>query len=244
MKINRKHYKSLTSTQDLAKDLINLVKLNELTVITCESQTKNQTTEEKSGLSPQKMNIYATFNFCSVKPISKLITLSLFFSLIVARLLYKNGFAPTIKWPSDILLSKKKVGGILTDVVTDANMNYFNVGLGLNVNMNEKFLAAIKAPATSLMQISGKKWNREELLTQLLSEITKDLPLFLDKGFANFQKEYESLCETIDKTVIFEISGKSMQARHIHISKDGGLVLQNSNGQEFTYHTGSITSWE
>lgn len=245
MKINRKHYAVLASTQDMAKDLTMLVKPGELTLITCETQTSGRGTQNKEWVSPTKVNIYATLMFVSNTPANKLPALSLFFSILLCRTLVYFGLAPSIKWPNDVLLAKKKVAGILTEIVTEADKTFYVVGLGLNVNMSQKDLRAINQAATSLLEITGKKWPRERLLKKFLDIVQAELPKFLQSGFSPYQKEFDSYSETKGKKIVFNIGvGPDTQGIHVGVDKEGYLILEQEDNQRRVFHSGSIKNYE
>jgi len=69
---------------------------------------------------------------------------------------------PVIKWPNDIVIGKKKVGGILTEMSSEIDgVNYVVLGIGLNVNMRAAlFDENICDIATSLIDECGKYTSR------------------------------------------------------------------------------------
>jgi BirA family biotin operon repressor/biotin-[acetyl-CoA-carboxylase] ligase len=73
-----------------------------------------------------------------------------------------------LRWPNDIMLGDKKLGGILCELNIDAGkVRHAVVGVGLNVNQ-QGFPAGIREVATSLFQETGKSWPRAELLAATL----------------------------------------------------------------------------
>ena len=84
---------------------------------------------------------------------------------------------PTLKWPNDILLGAKKVGGILTEINTQPNQKKTNpliLGFGLNVNHHqEDFSEELRQRATSLYMESGKQVSRITLLQLILEDMEK-----------------------------------------------------------------------
>jgi BirA family biotin operon repressor/biotin-[acetyl-CoA-carboxylase] ligase len=84
---------------------------------------------------------------------------------------------PTLKWPNDILLGAKKVGGILTEINTQPNQEKTNaliLGFGLNVNHHqEDFSEELRQRATSLYIESGKQISRITLLQLILEAMEK-----------------------------------------------------------------------
>src|SRR3974390_728502 len=60
-----------------------------------------------------------------------------------------------LKWPNDVLVRGKKLGGILTEMHAEpSQVRFVIVGIGLNVNQ-EKFPAELTSIATSLRKESG-----------------------------------------------------------------------------------------
>ena len=76
-----------------------------------------------------------------------------------------------LKWPNDIMLSRKKMGGILIESKTISNRLAVVVGVGLNINETDPdFSMSLKDYATSLKIYSGENYNRELILSEILNE--------------------------------------------------------------------------
>ena len=81
------------------------------------------------------------------------------------------GILPDLRWPNDILLGEKKLGGILCELNIDAGkVRHAVIGIGINVNQ-EKFPEEISAVATSIQQETGKPWPRVDLAAALLHNL-------------------------------------------------------------------------
>lgn len=75
---------------------------------------------------------------------------------------------PQIKWPNDVLIAGKKIAGILVETQFTAGIaEKVVIGFGLNVNQ-ELFEPELEAKASSLVRLTGKNWQRELLLTEIL----------------------------------------------------------------------------
>ena len=86
-----------------------------------------------------------------------------------------------IKWPNDIILNKKKVCGILTEMNMEIDsIAYVVVGIGINVN-RINFGEEIADMATSLKKESGHNIERSVLLSEILTAFFRDYKLFLEK---------------------------------------------------------------
>src|SRR5713226_7185810 len=94
----------------------------------------------------------------------------------------QTGLLVDLKWPNDLLVAGKKLGGILTEMHAEpGQVRFVIVGIGLNVNQ-EKFGSDLRAIATSLRIETGKPQSRLDLLVRLLREFENDYNRFLREG--------------------------------------------------------------
>jgi BirA family biotin operon repressor/biotin-[acetyl-CoA-carboxylase] ligase len=83
--------------------------------------------------------------------------LTLTMALAVCDAIEREGVAPTLKWPNDVLVDGRKVAGILAQATYEGpQATAAIVGVGVNVNMTAAELAAIDRPATSLAVCTGR----------------------------------------------------------------------------------------
>lgn len=112
------------------------------------------------------------------------------------------GLNAQIKWPNDIVINKKKVCGILTEMnISGKNIDYVVVGTGINVNqafMPEEFAFG----ATSLRLEKGCPFSREELLRRILFHFEQYYEKFLEKGgLQEFVIEYNEWLVSLNTEV-------------------------------------------
>jgi BirA family transcriptional regulator, biotin operon repressor / biotin---[acetyl-CoA-carboxylase] ligase len=98
-----------------------------------------------------------------------------------------TGLTPDIRWPNDLLIGKRKCGGILVETSAIATrsdapamLRYAVIGIGINVN-HQNFPPELEAVATSLLRETGKPWAREDVLVELLRGLEKELALLEDE---------------------------------------------------------------
>lgn len=145
-----------------------------------------------------------------------------------------------IKWPNDIVLGKKKICGILTEMSSELDyINYAVVGMGINVN-NGSFPEEIKDKATSIYLETGKKQDRAELAAltaQYFGEYYKEF--IKAKSLNPFISEYNTLLINRDKEVkilygmqenVDEAKTETGIARGINA--DGALIVDTAHGTE------------
>src|SRR5580700_1041743 len=105
----------------------------------------------------------------------------------------QTGLHLDLKWPNDLLIREKKVGGILTEMHAEpAQIRFVIVGIGLNVNQ-EKFPGELGTTASSLRIETGKQVSRLELLVWLLREFENDYNRFLREGPAGVTEKFEAV---------------------------------------------------
>jgi BirA family transcriptional regulator, biotin operon repressor / biotin---[acetyl-CoA-carboxylase] ligase len=81
-----------------------------------------------------------------------------------------SGAAPEIKLPNDILISGRKVAGILAE----AREGRVVLGMGVNVNVQQDDLPTdVAVPATSVLVETGRETDRAELLVDLLERLER-----------------------------------------------------------------------
>src|ERR1700757_4156406 len=102
----------------------------------------------------------------------------------------QTGLQPDLKWPNDLTLNGKKLGGILTEMHAEITLvRFVIVGIGINVNQ-EKFPGELNTIATSLRAETGKNQSRMELLARLLREFESDYNRFLREGAASVAERF------------------------------------------------------
>lgn len=109
---------------------------------------------------------------------------------------------PKIKWPNDIVLNKKKVCGILTELsLKGTEIDSVIVGIGINVN-NKAFPEEISETASSLFRELGQEVDKEWLITEVWKHFKVYYEQFLQtKDISLFQEEYENVLVNKEENV-------------------------------------------
>jgi BirA family biotin operon repressor/biotin-[acetyl-CoA-carboxylase] ligase len=146
-----------------------------------------------------------------------------------------------LKWPNDILLDGKKVGGILTEMHAEPSLvRFVIVGIGINVNQ-EKFAGDVSATATSLRLQSGKQQSRLELLARLLLEFETDYNRFLREGAASVTSRFEAISSYARGKRVSVASGAENYAGvTAGLSPEGLLQVQLDDGRLTTVLAGDV----
>jgi len=167
MKLKKFYYKKVKSTNETA---IRLIKQNHPNgFILSDLQISGKGQRGKKWIS-QKGNLFLTifFSISQTLDINKIIKINL---QIINKLINKQILITTsIKQPNDILIKKKKVCGILQEIVFKDNQKYLIIGIGVNLlnspNINNY-------ATTFLNKYSKKKINKIQLANKIKIEFEK-----------------------------------------------------------------------
>ncbi len=216
------------------------------TVVVADTQTAGRGRFGRVWFSPPKRNIYMSI---LVRPsrgrvdLSDYAILPMLAGIACARainkaLSLKTGESPlrvTLKWPNDILLKEKKLGGILVDSRIEnirSGNTYFIVGIGINVNMTlEEMPEDIKDIATSLYIATGMEFSKNEVIEEILKEFSKIYEEFLNNGKAYIVSEWQSRSSTIGRSVRALLSdGTEIYGKAIAVDENGYLLIAMYDG--------------
>lgn len=152
-----------------------------------------------------------------------------------------TGLAVDLKWPNDLMVRGKKVGGILTEMHADpGQVQFVVVGIGLNVNQ-ENFPSEIVNLATSLRLETGKAQSRMELLVRLLREFESDYNRFLREGVASVVKRFEVTSSYASGKRVRVTNGvESYVGTTAGLGPEGLLRVERDDGRVVTVIAGDV----
>jgi BirA family transcriptional regulator, biotin operon repressor / biotin---[acetyl-CoA-carboxylase] ligase len=153
----------------------------------------------------------------------------------------QTGLTPDLKWPNDLLVNGKKVGGILTEMHAEpSQVRFVIVGIGLNVNQ-EKFPGELGRTATSLRLETGKQVSRLELLVRLLREFENDYNRFLREGPAGVTQRFETVSSYAQGKRVRVTNGTaSFAGTTAGLGPEGLLLVKRDDGQVVTVISGDV----
>jgi BirA family transcriptional regulator, biotin operon repressor / biotin---[acetyl-CoA-carboxylase] ligase len=154
----------------------------------------------------------------------------------------QTGLTVDLKWPNDLLINGKKVGGILTEMHAEpGQIRFVIVGIGLNVNQ-EKFAGELGAIATSLRLEAGKAQSRLELLVRLLREFENDYNQFLREGAASITKKFVAISSYAQGRRVRVTNGtESFAGTTAGLGPEGLLQVRRDDGAVVTVIAGDVT---
>lgn len=162
------YFKEINSTQTKIRELAEK-KVENGTVVITDNQTNGIGTHDRKWYTEKAKNL--TFSMvvypkCTVKQLD---TLTIDIAKIITNAIKKlYGIKLDIKKPNDVIFNGKKIGGILTQIISSGEkIKYLLIGIGFNVNQ-VIFSDDIKEIATSLKFELNKEFSREDILEEIL----------------------------------------------------------------------------
>ncbi|MCX7988725.1 MAG: biotin--[acetyl-CoA-carboxylase] ligase [Thermodesulfovibrio sp.] len=214
------------------------------TVVIADRQTKGKGRLGRKWISPQGKNLYISF---AIKPhitpkYATLITLTSVVACTTALRRYTE-IPVLIKWPNDMLVDHKKVGGILTEMkIEGEKIKAAVIGAGININMTEEDIPEeIKEIATSLRIYKGEEFSRTMLAAEIIKEFDKWYQLLEKKNRKSIIDRWMELSGTIGKQVKIVLTDREIIALAEAIDEEGRLIVKLENGTYEKISAGDVT---
>jgi len=149
-----------------------------------------------------------------------------------------------VKWPNDILVKDKKIAGILSESgIREKSVEYLVVGIGINVNQDVAQLSSeIRAKTTSLFAETGRTYQREKLIAQILFDYETSYIQLQRTDYAQIIDRWKMRCNQIGNRIIVETVVSSERGRFIDVDPKGTLLYETEEGQIKKLVAGSIKS--
>lgn len=217
--------------------------VDKFSVALSEYQTQGRGRMGRQWQSPAAQNIYLSIKFRLPVPISQCQSLSLVMGLAVSEAL--NHFLGEqivgVKWPNDLYVDDKKLGGILIELSGEMDTACdCIVGIGLNVNVPMQSLKMLDRPAVSLAHLFGQSVDRNIVAAALINQIISCLDRFFALGFDAFYEEWFKLDVMYGREVYILKGNKKIYGTCEGVNHDGELIL-NQSGRRETYNGGEVS---
>ncbi len=167
------------------------------TVVVADAQTRGRGRIGKSWFSPPGVNLHLSVLLNPPIQIGEARLLTLIGSLAIADAIETYGVKAQVKWPNDVLVTDKKIAGVLAEVqARDGRVAHLILGMGVNVNIDrasmDRLFADAAAGATSLREALGREVDRSAFAALVLERLEKHYFDFLSAGKRPVLKEWRS----------------------------------------------------
>lgn len=179
------------------------------TVVLADSQTEGRGRLSRQWFSPPGVNLYSSTVLREPVTADRfsewLSWLPLMAALAAAEAIQTTaGIQVAVKWPNDLLLADRKVGGILCE----SGAGFQIVGLGINVNgLRADLPSELQDVATTIYSETGRLTDRNRLINAFLHELEACLQQWSEAGIEPIRLAYRQRCSTIGKSVKALLAG-------------------------------------
>ena len=152
-----------------------------------------------------------------------------------------TGLEAQLKWPNDVMIGGKKVAGLLAEAsVSEHEVAFVVVGVGINVNLDPSSLTDLLMPATSLAHELGRSIDRTEVLRSVLREMDSRYVRLL-AGWSP-RDEWASHLVTLGRAVSLAQGDTVFSGVAEDVDEDGMLLLRDDQGVLHRLPVGDVTS--
>lgn len=233
------YYDEVTSTNDeayrLAED-----GAPEGTLVVSDTQTAGKGRLGRKWSSPKGEGVYFSLVLRPDVNISIIPTITLISALAIVDTVERVcGVKAEIKWPNDVLVSGRKLCGILTEMKAQPDMVEFIVlGIGINVNTS---LSKLPEGSTSLKHETGGVVLKKDILKGILEEFETDYNIFKREGFLSLREECKVHSAVIGEQVSVSEHGRILEGTVLDIDESGALMVEDSRGELRRIFSGDVT---
>ena len=149
---------------------------------------------------------------------------------------------PGIKWTNDLVIGKRKLGGILTELgFSGDRLSYAIIGIGINCTQgSQDFPAEIADIATSLAIETNNSNCRDSLESALVAAFDK-LARNLLTNKEIYLSQYRASCVTMGKEILVVRGDDRYYATALDIDDAGGLIIRTSDNTLHTVTSGEVS---
>ncbi|WP_218422218.1 bifunctional biotin--[acetyl-CoA-carboxylase] ligase/biotin operon repressor BirA [Stutzerimonas stutzeri] len=208
-------------------------------LVVAESQSAGRGRRGRHWVSPFGQNLYCSLAFKVHGGTRQLSGMSLVVGLAVMQTLRGMGLPQAgLKWPNDVYVDGRKIGGILLELTGDpADECHVIAGIGINVNMADA--EGIDQPWTSLREWIGMV-DRNELLLTFAATLKTYLDRHLAAGFASLRGEWEAAHIWQGQSCTLSTGAHELSGTVLGVDPQGGLRLM-IDGVERSFSGGELS---
>ncbi len=231
----------LDSTNDEAKRLAK-AGAESGTVVVAREQRAGRGRLGRTWHSPDAGNLYLSLIHRSTLPADGLSGITLDAAVAVADVLETAGLTTGLKWPNDLIIEDRKVGGVLTELSVEGGQVTVIVGLGLNVNATvENFPPELHAIATSMAIETGENHDLDWLARRISGTLRAKLAAFEVRGAPDLQA-YGMRNILQDEAIEYEAADGRRPAIVQGLDESGALLVTDLiDGHTVTVRSGEVT---
>ena len=221
------------------KTLVELAARRSIDGVVClaETQTAGRGRRGRQWQSPPGASIALSLGRVLELPPAEVGALSLVVGLAVADALADAGVR--LKWPNDLLLSGRKLGGILVELVEGKASSTVVVGVGINVDVQADTRERIDQPIANLTEVIDTP-SRNDIVARLINSIVDFSGQFEAAGFSPMKDAWQRLHQFHGRQVRLLIADRVVDGVVAGVEDSGELVL-DCDGEKHRFSAGEVS---
>ncbi len=231
-----------TSTNDVLKKLSNNIIHG--TLVIAEKQSMGRGRRGRQWSSPFGSGLYFSVFLKPHLPVYVVPRLTILSGVAVSESLESFGIETKLKWPNDIMISNKKIGGILSEMVLEGNeIDYIILGIGLNVHTKyEDFPLDFRDKAGSIKTETGKTLSRRLILQKIIQHLERRYLEFCETNglLGEIRKIWEKKAYGLNEEVYITTGKGKERCIILGLKEDGVLLVKNSEGNVKEIFAGEV----
>jgi BirA family biotin operon repressor/biotin-[acetyl-CoA-carboxylase] ligase len=150
-------------------------------------------------------------------------------AITFASILRAQNIHANVKWPNDILVNKRKICGIISELFLEPSPS-ISLGIGLNANTEKSDFAGLDRLATSMFIETGKVWDKDALLHEFLEKFMSNFELLQKSGLLPFIEEWRKMdCFAGCRARVAD-GGSVLEGTIEGVQSDGTLLFRTEDG--------------
>ncbi len=203
------------------------------TVIVADAQRAGRGRLGRSWNSPPGRNLYLSIVLGAPFPRQTVAALP-FLAAVALRDAIRDltGLDAATKWPNDVIINGRKVGGILVEARERGSQTTVAVvGIGVNVNWPRRSMPAdLRPTATSIQTEQGRAVSRPRLLVTLLNRFDAGYERLRRQGSGPLLEDWSRTCITLGRRVTIESPSGIITATAVAVDPSGRLMIRRPDG--------------
>ncbi len=144
-----------------------------------------------------------------------------------------------LKWPNDLLLGGRKVGGILLESETSPGAGEALVVIGFGVNLARAPRGEVRWPAAALAE-RGPRVGPDELMGALMESFGRWLETWRERGFGPLRAAWEKRAWGMGARMALDSGGEVAEGIFRGLDDDGAMRLEIAPGRVMSFHAGEV----
>lgn len=233
MSTSHRHFETIGSTNEEAKAWARDESTPALhgAIVSADEQTKGRGRRGRDWVSPKGKGVYLSIVWRPEIAPAQIGQLTIVTALGASRALKEiSGLNIETKWPNDLLIKRKKIGGILCEAeIKNGAIEFVVAGVGLNANFEKTDLPERPIfPATSLSMEAGKKISIADLQAACIAFLEAEYSRFKSGGWDSQRAEFLARCAIIGEHVWVRDETQEYSGMATNIDDDGILIIQTA----------------